>query len=122
VRLSTYWQETLVGEVVGPDAAKGAQRLVASVPAAEAAKWPAGGPEEWAKESWEVAKSAVYAFGPEPPVKQALPPRKGQPELCPSIDLYKVGPDYETKALAAVRTQLLKAGIRLAAVLRDGFK
>jgi len=33
VRLSTYWQDTLVAEVAGPDPAKGAARIAASVPA-----------------------------------------------------------------------------------------
>ena len=36
--------------------------------------------------------------------------------------LYRVGPEYETKALAAVKTQLAKGGVRLARLLRDGFK
>ena len=51
-----------------------------------------------------------------------FPAKKGQAGPCPSVALYRVGPEYETKALAAVRTQLAKAGVRLARLLRDGFK
>jgi hypothetical protein len=38
------------------------------------------------------------------------------------VALYRVGPDYETKALAAVKQQLAKGGLRLAQLLRDSFK
>jgi hypothetical protein len=123
VRLSSYWQETLVGEVVGPDPAKGAARIVASVPAAEAQKWADGNPETWARDTFEVAKSVAYSFAAgQPEGKQSFPARPGQAESCAAADVYRVGPDYETKALAAVRQQLAKAGLRLARVLRDDFK
>ncbi len=123
VRLSTYWQDTLVEEVVGSNPAAGAVRVVASVPAAEAQKWAAGTPEDWARETYEVAKTVTYSFATEKPTgKHTFPPLKGEEETCPSIDLYAAGPDYETKALAAVKTQLAKAGLRLARVLRDSLK
>jgi hypothetical protein len=123
VRLSSYWQETLVGEVIGPDPAKGAARIAASVPAAEAQKWADGNPEAWARETFEVAKTVTYSFAAsQPEGKQSFPPRPGQTESCAAADLYRVAPDYETKALAAVRQQLAKAGLRLARVLRDSLK
>jgi hypothetical protein len=120
-RLSTYWQETLVGEATGRDAAKGAARLLASIGTAELGDWPRGHPEAWAQETYEIAKTVTYSFAAEQPAgKHTFPAAKGEP--CPTVNLYHVGPDYETKALAAVRTQLAKAGVRLAAVLRDNFK
>ena len=123
VRLSSYWQEVLVAEVVGSDPAKGAARIAASVPAAEAQKWAEGNPEAWAQESYEVAKSVTYSFAAgQPAGKHSFPARPGQVEACPSVNLYRVDPDYETKALATVKTQLAKAGLRLSRVLRDGFK
>jgi len=123
VRLSSYWQETLVGEVVGPSPARGAVRIAASVPAAESRKWVEGNPESWAQETYEVAKSVTYSFAGEKPAgKYTFPAKKGQPEPCSSVTLYRVGFDYETKALAAVKQQLARAGIRLAAVLGAGFK
>jgi len=127
VRLSTYWEETLVADVAGSDAAKGAARIAASLPGAisgaESQKLAEGTPEAWARESFEIAKTIAYAFGTEQPAgKHSFPAKKGQAERCPSVDLYRVGPDYETKALAAVKTQLAKAGVRLARMLRDSFK
>jgi hypothetical protein len=123
VRLSTYWEETLVAEVAGSDAAKGAARIAAALPAAEAQKSAEGTPETWAQESYEVARTVAYGFAAAQPAgKHSFPAKKGQTEKCPSVDLYRVGPDYETKALAAVNQQLLKAGVRLARILRDGFK
>ena len=121
VRLSSYWQETLVGEVVGSNPATAAARIAA--PGAEAQKWAEGNPEAWALETYEVAKSVAYSFAAgQPTGKQSFPARAGEAPTCPAANLYPVGPDYETKALAAVKVQLAKAGIRLARVLRDSLK
>jgi len=123
VRLSSYWQDVLVAEVVGPDAANGAARIAASVPAAESQKWAEGNPEAWARETYEVAKTVTYSFAVQQPTgKHSFPARAGEGETCPAANLYPVGPDYETKALAAVKGQLAKAGTRLARVLRDSLK
>jgi S1/P1 Nuclease len=123
VRLSSYWQSTLAGEAIGGDPAKGAAQIAASVPPAEAPKLAAGTPETWAQETYEVAKTVTYSFAAEKPAgTYSFPAAKGQVESCASVNLYKVGPEYETKALAAVKAQLAKAGVRLARILRDGFK
>ena len=123
VRLSTYWQSALVGEVVGRDPAAGAARILALVAGADAQKWAAGNPESWALDSHEVAKTVLYAFGADSaPGKYAFPGGRGEQEGCGEAALYKVSLDYETKLLAAARQQLAKAGIRLAQALRDSFK
>jgi hypothetical protein len=123
VRLSTYWQSTLVGEVIGRDPAAGAARILASVAGADAQKWAAGNPESWALESHEVAKTVVYGFPPDSAAgKYAFPGGRGEQEACSEATLYKVGADYETKVLAAAKQQLAKAGIRLAQAMRDSFK
>src|SRR5207248_7846683 len=62
VRLASYWETTLVGEVVGRDPAAGAARLLASVSPTEMQSGATGNPESWAMECYEVAKSVVYAF------------------------------------------------------------
>jgi hypothetical protein len=123
VRLSTYWEDTLVRQAIGSDPASGAGRLMAGLPP-EAQKWGEGTPEAWAYENYEIAKAVTYSFMAEKPVGQhEFPARKGQEaSVCASVPLYRVGPEYETKALAAVKTQLAKGGLRLAAVLRDSFK
>jgi hypothetical protein len=121
VRLSTYWEETLVREAAGGNAAQGAASVAAVLPA-DARSWSEANAEAWARDSFEVAKTVTYAFGNEQASQYEFPAKKGQTEPCPSVALYKVGPEYETKALAAVKTQLAKAGVRLARLLRDGFK
>lgn len=123
VRLSSYWENTLVAEVAGSEPAKGAARITASIPAAEAQKWAEGNAEAWAQETYEVARTVAYSFAAEQPAgKHEFPAGKGAKESCSSVNLYRVGPEYETKALAAVKQQLAKAGARLARILRDGFK
>src|SRR5438105_12622313 len=71
VRLSSYWQTTLVGEVVGRDPAAGAARILASVAGADVQKWAAGNPESWAMESYQVAKTVTYAFPADSAAEQA---------------------------------------------------
>jgi hypothetical protein len=123
VRLSTYWQSTLVGEVVGRDLASGAARILTAVPAADTQKWAPGNPESWALESHEIAKTVVYGFAADRAAgKYAFPGGKGEQESCREAALYRAGADYETKALATVKQQLAKSGIRLAQILRDSFK
>ena len=123
VRLSTYWDETLVRQVVGANLAQAAARLLSEIPPAEARSWAEGTPESWARESYEIAKSVTYGFGPEAAAGQhQFPAKKGQAEPCPSVAVYRIGPEYETRALAAVKTQLAKSGVRLARLLRDAFK
>jgi len=123
MRLQTYWEQTLVHEVVGADPARGAAHLAASLPAAELAKWASGSPQDWAQETYQIAKTVTYGFAAERPAGNAsFPARKGETGGCASVPLYRVGPDYETKALAAVKERLTVAGVRLAAVLRDSMK
>ena len=123
VRLATYWRDTLVNEVVGRDPAKAAARIIDTVPKDELQKWAAGKPEEWLRETFETAKAVTYGFGGEKSAgKQNLPPPRGEAASCAEVEVYRVGPEYETRALAAVKQQLAKAGGRLAFVLRTSFK
>jgi hypothetical protein len=123
VRLAHYWEDTLVREVVGPDPARGAARILASVPAAAAQKWAEGTPADWARDSYEIARSVIYSFaGGKPDGQHRFPERKGESPSCATVPLYRVGADYETKALAAVKQQLGKGGVRLARVLADSLK
>ena len=126
VRLATYWQTTLVGEVVGRDPAAGAARLLASVTPGDVQSWAGGNPESWAMESYQLAKTVAYAFPADSAVTKTPPgapaAAKGAADGCGEVALYRVGPDYETKALAAVKQQLAKAGLRLAQLLRDSLK
>ena len=123
VRLAAYWEETLVREVVGSNPASGGARILASVPAAQAPKWIEGTPQDWLRDTYEVAKNIVYAFpAGQAPEKYKFPAAKGEAGGCPEAPLYKVGAEYETKALAATKEQLAKAGLRLARILREDLK
>ena len=123
VRLSVYWESTLSGEAIGRDPAQGATRLMAGVAPADAQKWAAGDPADWAQDSYQVAKTVVYGFAPDSAAgKYTFPAAKGEQDSCGEVTLYRVGADYEAKALAAAKQQLAKAGVRLAQALRDSFK
>ncbi len=114
VRLSAMWENDFV------NAAAGAAQYTPVSPD-DAKNWAAGKPESWARETYEVARTVTYSFVTTPTLEKAnFPPRKPMPlDPCRSPDLYRVGADYETKGQAAVKQQLVKAGLRLAAVLRD---
>lgn len=105
--LHSHWDTKLVNKV------KDQQTLVATATGLEAdipadtAAWTAGASRDWALESFTAAATKAYAFGPatlpacQPPVNQQIP----------------FPQDYEADALDAVRDQLRKGGVRLAAVL-----
>ena len=120
VRLATYWETTLPAEVIGANPIQAAGKLAAAP--ADAKSGAAGDPESWAKDSFEVAKSVTYGFASTPGSNADVPMPKGESLSCASVPVYKADPDYETKAQAALRQQLTKAGLRLASVLSEGLK
>lgn len=122
VRLLSYWNHTLTLEVVGRDPAARAVRIAAAIAPADAKRWAQGGPEQWAMETYELAKSVTYGFAGKAPVeKHVFPAASGMPE-CGPVPVYRVGPDYETKGVIAVKEQLAKAGLRLALILHDDLR
>jgi len=123
VRLVSYWDDTLVGEVAGKDPGKGAVQVASGIDAAQVQNWASGTPAEWAQESYEIAKSTAYAVTPDASgSKYQFPGRKGEKDSCGPVTLAHADTAYETKALAAAKQQLAKAGVRLALVLRDNLK
>ncbi|HZT88992.1 MAG TPA: S1/P1 nuclease [Stellaceae bacterium] len=123
VRLLTYWDETLVAQAIGKDPDKGAAELAAAATPAEAKKWAAGAADDWARESFELAKSVAYAFRADRTAgKYTFPAAKGSKDRCGAVALSRADADYRAKALATVKAQLVKAGLRLALVLRDGLQ
>jgi hypothetical protein len=127
VRLSAYWDDTLVVEAEGKDPAKAAAEIVARLTAADVRKWSSGTPADWAQESHNVAKEITYSFGKDVPKdavgsKYAFPVRKGENDTCGPVPVYSVDPTYRDRALAAVKEQLAKAGVRLAFLLRENLQ
>lgn len=127
VRLSAYWDDTLVVEAEGKDTAKAATEIVALLTAADVRKWSSGTPADWAQESHNVAKEITYSFVKDAPKdavgsKYVFPVRKGENDPCGPVPVYSVDTTYRDRALTAVKEQLAKAGVRLAFLLRENLQ
>jgi hypothetical protein len=127
VRLSTYWDETLVAEAVGKDPAAAAAAIIAILTPADVRKWSSGTPADWAQESHKVAKEITYSFVKDTAKdavasKNAFPARKGENDPCGPVQVYRIDAAYRDRALAAVKEQLAKAGVRLAFLLRENLQ
>jgi hypothetical protein len=127
VRLSTYWDDTLVVEAVGKDPAAAAAAIVASLSPADVRKWSSGTPADWALESHRVAKEITYSFVKDVAKdavasKNAFPVRKGESDPCGPVPVYRIDAAYRDRAVAAVKEQLAKAGVRLAFLLRENLQ
>jgi hypothetical protein len=119
VRLSVYWEDNLVAEAEGNNPAKAAQQIAARLTGIDIRKWSGGTPEEWARESYELAQSVVYRFPAEPAGTFSFPAGKGEADVCGPVPLHRLDAGYRDRAVAAIKEQLAKAGVRLAALLRD---
>ena len=124
IRLSAYWGDTLVVEAEGKDPAEAAADIVAGLTPAEVRKWSSGTPTDWAQESYQVAKEVAYSFAKAVPKdspvgKYTFSTRKGESDPCGPVPVYRVDAAYRDRALAAVKEQLAKAGVRLAFLLRE---
>ncbi|MBV8504307.1 MAG: S1/P1 Nuclease [Alphaproteobacteria bacterium] len=122
VRLSVYWEDDLVAEAEGKNPDKAAEQIAAKMTAVDIRKWSGGTPEDWARESNELAKSVVYGFPPEAGAQFTFPTRKGEADACGPVPLHRLDARYHDRAVAAVKEQLAKAGVRLAALLRDNMQ
>lgn len=122
-RLSTYWNDALVVEAEGIDPATAADRIVASLSAADIARWSSGTLEDWARETYDVAKSVTYSFLPQTTGGEHLfAASKGQADECGPVPVYRLDAAYQQRALATIREQLAKAGVRLAFLLRKNLR
>jgi len=127
IRLNAYWDDALVAEAEGKDPAKAAADIVAGLTPAEVRKWSSGTPTDWAQESYQVAKEVAYSFAravprDSPVDKYTFPARKGESDPCGPVPVYRVDAAYRDRALAAVKEQLAKAGVRLAFLLRENLQ
>jgi hypothetical protein len=100
--LHRVWDQDLV-EALGTDPMLVAAAIEANVTAQDKARIAAGTPEDWANESFRLAVREIYARFP----------RSG-PTRLPR--------DYATRERQVVRMQLLRAGLRLAAVLNGLYR
>ncbi len=102
--LYSVWDNDLVASAIGT--AETGLPYLRPLAAADGAAWSRGDVDDWVAESHDVALHTVYGRLPMPPACDKLPER---PET--------LGSDYFAAAVPVVRTQLAKAGVRLAAVL-----
>lgn len=102
--LYSVWDNDLVASAIGT--AEVGLPYVRALADAHAADWSRGDVDDWVAEAHDVALHTVYGRLPDPPACNKIPNR---PEA--------LGPDYFAAAIPAVRTQLARAGVRLATVL-----
>ena len=102
VNLHGYWDVDVV-EALGPTPLEIADRLEARLTRQEKESWATGTAGSWAMESFELGRRDVYA----------LPSRP----TCALGGAVVLSREYAERAQKDAATQLLKAGIRMAAVL-----
>jgi hypothetical protein len=100
--LHAFWDVTVV-KALGPSAPDIAAKLDAKITPADIRAWSAGGPKDWARQSFAIAKRDAYDLPSRPTCAQG-----GSVTLSPS---------YQTTAEADAARQLSVAGVRLAYVL-----
>ena len=98
--LHHYWDTDFV-DLLGPDPEHVAMVLVGRISDADVRTWSRGSTEEWAMESFKVAKNDAYGQLPSPNYGKT----------------YRVTQEYVAMATRDVATQLSKAGVRLAWLL-----
>ena len=100
--LHGYWDVDVV-EALGRSAEQIADRLDARAPHPRQENWAKGTARDWAMESFELGRRDVYALTSRP--------------TCARFGSVALSPEYAARAQEDAATQLLKAGIRMAAVL-----
>lgn len=100
--LHAYWDVSVV-EVLGHTAPQIAEQLDSRLRADEIKNWSHGTPRSWAMDTFELGRRDVYALPSTP--------------TCKSGGAVSLSPAYLRQAEKDAATQLLKAAVRLAAVL-----
>jgi S1/P1 Nuclease len=100
--LHAYWDVSVV-ESLGHSAAQIAQRLDARLTADEIKDWSQGTPQSWAMDTFDIGRRDVYALPSMP--------------TCQSGGSVALSPAYLRQAEKDAVMQLLKAAVRVAAVL-----
>jgi hypothetical protein len=108
--LHHFWDTEFVLQI-GPTPDAISKELIKHITKAEIKQWSSPDPKKWAMESFSVAKRKAYG---------ALPPPK--PARSGTGKSYRLTQAYVDDAVLAVRRQLSKAGVRLAALLNDALR
>jgi hypothetical protein len=108
--LHSYWDARLVAKL-GWDASRVGASLNRKITTDQTRSWSFGSAAQWAKESFQIAKTIAYDFGGEQTFVSA-----------DGTQGFRLDATYDARAMPVVREQLSKAGIRLAAVLNHAMK
>jgi hypothetical protein len=100
--LHAYWDVSVV-DALGQSAAQIADQLDARLTADEIKDWSQGTPHSWAMDTFEIGRRDAYALASTP--------------TCQSGGSVALSPAYQRRAEKDAAIQLLKAAVRLAAVL-----
>jgi hypothetical protein len=100
--LHAYWDVSVVS-ALGQSAGQIADTLDARLSAADIKEWTQGTPQSWALDTFEIGRRDVYALASTP--------------TCQSGGSVALSPAYRRQAEEDAATQLLKAAVRLTAVL-----
>jgi hypothetical protein len=103
--LHHFWDTEFVDQL-GPDAKTIASDLIGHITKDQQAQWQAGGPTDWAQESFKIAQDDAYGQLPAPN----------------SHGGFRLTDDYVTTATNDVSLQLSKAGVRLAMILNQALR
>lgn len=117
LNLHAYWDTQLVS-MLGKDPNAVAQSLILDMKSSDAQRWEQGTPQDWAKDTFAVAKAKAYDLA-RMEHRSATVKRKredGSPMLMP-VDVTVLDGQYANDMLLVAREQLQKAGVRLATVL-----
>jgi hypothetical protein len=122
LRLHSYWDTELVQFALKKNVNEAAAALMPLV-TANKQKWSGGSAADWANESYALGHSTAYhGVIDTNPVQTdfVFKEEDGKPDnQCGPSKVYRISPDYDTKAEAVVKEQLAKAGVRLARRLQD---
>lgn len=100
--LHGYWDTPFV-QAMGTSPQSVAAGLIAKATPAQVESWSAGGPRDWAQESFQLAQKQTYGKLPKPGAGGT----------------YALSATYVKNGSQAAATQLTKAGVRLAYLLND---
>jgi S1/P1 Nuclease len=102
--LHAYWDVSVVN-ALGQSAAQIADRLEVRLSAGDINDWTQGSPRSWAMDTFELGRRDAYALASTP--------------TCQTGGSVALSSDYRAQAEKDAATQLLKAAIRLAAMLNE---
>jgi hypothetical protein len=119
-KLHSYWDTTVVVHALSSHPDEAVESVLASITPANKTKWQSNDPDQWARESFDVAKKVVYALPQQPELTSfTFPPQFNKPDPCGPVDVFRLTAAYEERAEQIASEQIAKAAVRLAFLLQQ---